>query len=82
MSILTILIGVVLAIVILWAMNTYLPPSHSPDSKHRGDRYALGSAAVRLRLIRSHHATDRSAPVRSLYQNFLIFQISRLPPLR
>jgi hypothetical protein len=63
-SILTILIGVVLAIVILWAVNAYLPP-HSPDSEYRGHRRAFSGAAVCLWVARSNLSTDRSAAVRS-----------------
>jgi hypothetical protein len=40
-----------------------LAAPHSPDSKHRGDRCALGGSAVHLRAVGSTLATDRSATV-------------------
>jgi uncharacterized membrane protein YgaE (UPF0421/DUF939 family) len=62
-SILTILIGVVLAIVILWAVNAYFPPIRLIlNIVHRR---AFSGAAVCLWVVRSNLSTDRSAAVRS-----------------
>jgi hypothetical protein len=44
---------------------THYPISVALDSEHRGDRGALGGAAVSLRVVRAIHATDRSGPVTS-----------------